>query len=113
MSTISNERVKNAAIKYLTKVKGFEIVDDDFDGCCIVAVDTTEHELALVTYAAAFGEMPCDEFNRELFEIRAARFLAKHDEFVDTPIRADAVSICVVGADGDRALLKHASGISR
>lgn len=110
MSIISNEQVKEATLRYMN-MSGFDIVDDDFDGCIIVAVDTQERAIAFTTYAAALNEMPHEEFDRGLFELRAARFLMNNPEYTDIVARADEASLCVI--ENNRALLKYTKNVSR
>ena len=103
MYKTTTERTIAAARRYL-EMKGYEILDEmECDGIPIVVADD-EDVCVFAHVSFDMGKMPSVHFHRSKFEQMAADYICDHD-IADCEVRADAISMMVVGPD--RALLRH------
>lgn len=109
------ERAVAAAARYL-ELKGYEILDRGWscpdgeadivalDGDCVVFAEASAH----TGVGRGFPPEETTEERRSRFERIAAWWLCDH-EYVDVPVRFDAISLLVL--DADRAMLRHATNV--
>ena len=101
---LTNQKIAKAATAYLER-KGYEIRETDVDRDYPLIVAADEFGLAFISVAAEIGRWPERQFTREEFEAAAVAYLARHEEDLDIPLRADEIDIQAVAEE--RAILRH------
>ena len=106
---IDLDRVRKGA-KYYLKFRGYEIIEDDFEGY-IIANDVEENTIAIVALSATEDDIksdPLSKVTRDEFEQVMMRFFKSHD-IVNRSVRCDICDLFVIGSN--RAIVRHVVGI--
>lgn len=107
-----DSKVRKAAARYL-EVRGFDILDQEWlcDNGLVDIICWDGDTLVFVDVQTAFDGFPDQDdviAKRSLMEAVAIDYLGEN-EYVDIPVRFDAV--CIVPVGTDRAFLRHHSNV--
>lgn len=94
---------RKAVLRYL-KLKGYDVLDEEFDGF-IVAFNYDGLHIIDASVTEKYDVKPQVNKSREDYEQVMCKWLASHDDYLDVEVYPDACNLIVLG--NNRALVKH------
>lgn len=104
-ATISKEKALLAAVNYLDKAKGYDLLEqlNEDSGYDVVAYDPTARSIVFVQVRIV-DEFGSDNLDREAFESVFLDWVTDHPEVKSAGVRADVIQLLPIE---DRALVHH------
>ena len=107
-SSVLESKAVNAAARYL-RMHDYEILDRDFScnyGSVEIVAEDSNGVIAFVDVVVRTeGELASSDKTRTEFELITADWIKEHLDHVDCPVRADEISMLVLG--DHNALIRH------